>query len=201
MEIGVEKKKLTLKEIGPKRLAIIMVCGIALLVLTLMGEGDSQSLFPTGEATPAPTMADIGNYEGNDNMSAYIKDMEERMEKQLVLVEGVGNVKVMITLKSSAEKIVLKDNTNSEEIIDETDSSGGSRNNKSTTQSDESILIDGQEGSVPYTIKETSPYIQGVVVVAEGGDDARTKQEIIDAVQVLFDVEVHKIKVMKMISD
>lgn len=196
-----EKKKLTLKEIGPKRLGIIMMCGIALLLLTIMGEDNSKNSLFDGETTTPPQISGGQEEEGDEDINSYVNEMEEKMEKQLVLVEGVGKVKVMITLKSSAEKIILKDETSSVEMIDETDSSGGSRNNESSTKSNESVLIDGENGSSPYTIKENSPYIQGVVVVAEGGDDARIKQEIIDAVQVLFDVEIHKIKVMKMVSE
>ena len=194
-----DKKKLTLKEIGPKRLAIIMLCGVALLVLTLMGDDGQDDLMSLHEPSPTATKkSEDGEDKLDVKMDDYIENMEEKMEKQLAKVEGVGNVEVMITLKSSAERHVLKDETQTAEKIDETDSSGGSRNNESSSKSDESVMVEGEK---PYTIKETAPYIQGVVVVAEGGNDARIKQEIIDAVQVLFDVEVHKIKVMKMISD
>ncbi len=194
-----DKKKLTLKEIGPKRLAVVMLCGVGLLVLTIMGDDGQDDMMSLYEPLPTAT----NNLEGKEDeldvrMDIYIENMEEKIEQQLSKVEGVGDVNVMITLKSSAEKYVLKDETETVDKIDETDSAGGSRNNESSSKSDESVLVEGER---PYTIKETAPYIQGVVVVAEGGDDARIKQEIIDAVQVLFDVEVHKIKVMKMVSD
>ena len=47
-------------------------------------------------------------------------------------------------------------------------------------------------------IEELEPEIQGVVVVAEGGDNPVVVQNITEAVMALFGVEVHKIKVMKM---
>ena len=195
-----EKKKLTLREIGPKRLVIIMLCGVALLILTFLGEGDNKDIMSVYEPATTPKSENIGGEE-SASMEEYIDDMERKVEEQLSKVEGVGDVEVMITLKASSEKIILKDENESVEIIDETDSSGGSRDNESSTRSEESVLIDGENGSKPYTVKETAPYIQGVVVVASGGDEARIKQEIIDAIQVLFDIEVHKIKVMKMVSD
>lgn len=51
-----------------------------------------------------------------------------------------------------------------------------------------------------YASKEEKvlPNVQGVLVVAEGGDNPKVIQNIKEAVQALFQVEPHKIKVMKM---
>ena len=49
----------------------------------------------------------------------------------------------------------------------------------------------------PYVSKELTPEVEGVVVVADGGDNAVTVQNISEAVQALFGVEAHKIKIMK----
>ena len=50
----------------------------------------------------------------------------------------------------------------------------------------------------PYIIKKIEPQVNGVLVVAEGGDNPEVKKEIIETIQVLFGVELHKIKVMKL---
>ena len=47
---------------------------------------------------------------------------------------------------------------------------------------------------------ESYPKISGVVVVAEGGEDPHVIQNIHEAVQALFQVEAHKIKVMKIVT-
>lgn len=57
---------------------------------------------------------------------------------------------------------------------------------------------DGNGGRVPYVIEEMEPQIQGILVVAEGGDNSQVVQNITEAVMALFGVEAHKIKVMKM---
>ncbi len=46
--------------------------------------------------------------------------------------------------------------------------------------------------------KELSPKVEGVVVIAEGGDKGVVVQNITEAVQALFGVDTHKIKVMKL---
>ena len=39
--------------------------------------------------------------------------------------------------------------------------------------------------------------MEGVIVAADGGNNAKTAADITDAVVALFGIEVHKIKVMK----
>lgn len=45
--------------------------------------------------------------------------------------------------------------------------------------------------------QELSPLIEGVLVIADGGDNAIVIENITEAVQALFGVDTHKIKVMK----
>ncbi|MEI3220461.1 MAG: hypothetical protein V8S08_13640 [Lachnoclostridium sp.] len=47
-------------------------------------------------------------------------------------------------------------------------------------------------------IKEISPEVEGVIVIAEGGDNPVVIQNISEAVQALFGVDTHKIKIMKL---
>ena len=49
----------------------------------------------------------------------------------------------------------------------------------------------------PYISKEMTPEIEGVLVIAEGGENAVVIQNITEAIQALFGVEAHKIKIMK----
>ena len=50
---------------------------------------------------------------------------------------------------------------------------------------------------IPYVSKELTPEIGGVLVIADGGDNAVVVQNITEAIQALFGVEAHKIKIMK----
>jgi stage III sporulation protein AG len=47
-------------------------------------------------------------------------------------------------------------------------------------------------------VKTISPTVKGVVVIAQGGDRLAVRQNIIEAIQVLFDVDMNKITVVKM---
>ena len=47
-------------------------------------------------------------------------------------------------------------------------------------------------------VKELEPSLEGVLVLAEGGGSPVVRQELLEAVQALFSIEAHKIKIMKL---
>lgn len=128
-----------------------------------------------------------------------ISNLEERLEEILSAVQGVGSVKVMITLSSSGEKIVEKDIPLERNSIVENDSTGGNRSTNEMYSQEETVYSTNSNGDkVPYVIKENSARVEGVSVVAEGGGDADVQKNISDVIQALFGIEAHKIKVVKM---
>lgn len=182
------KKKLTVKEIGIDKLLIILLLGVALVFLSFP-EGKKKAT--TNETEPVKEIA--------VSEDTYERLLEERLKNTLSKVEDVGQIEVMITVKATSEKIVLKENPYTNHTTSETDSEGGSRNSTESSQSDSAVYIEESDGSKrPYVIKEIEPKIEGVVVIAQGGDKAAIVSEIMDAVAALFDVPSHKIKVLKM---
>ena len=128
-----------------------------------------------------------------------VSNLEERLEEILSAVQGVGRVKVMITLSSSGEKIVEKDIPLERNSIVENDSTGGNRSTNEMYSQEETVYSTNSNGDkVPYVIKENSARVEGVSVVAEGGGDAAVQKNISDVIQALFGIEAHKIKVVKM---
>lgn len=190
-----EKKKLSLKEIGIEKLIVIFLCGIFLLVLSVPS-------FMSGEKEEGKkevnSLKDFENGEQTDTNS-YISVMELRLKNILKKVDGIGQVEVMITVKTSKEKVPLKDNPYTDEKITESDRAGGTRSSKNYHLEEKTVMVDEEKGEAsPYVLKEVEPKLEGVLVLAEHGDNSRITKEIIEAVQVLFDVPSHKIKVMKM---
>ncbi len=163
-----------IKEIGLTKCIVVFVAGILLLVVScgdLSGDRDQE--------TPQVSQDVNGQTE-----SDYRVQMERQVVSLLRKVEGVGEVEVMITLAASKEKVTLKDNESSGE------------NNQ-----EETVLIeDSKDNSSPYVLQEKEPVPEGILVVCQGGGNPAVNREIISAIQVLFHVEAHKIKVMKMDS-
>ncbi|MDO5391506.1 MAG: hypothetical protein Q4F24_10530 [Eubacteriales bacterium] len=60
------------------------------------------------------------------------------------------------------------------------------------------VMLYPSNTSNSWSSLETSACVQGVLIVAEGADDPVIVQKIQESVMALFQVEAHKIKVMKM---
>lgn len=191
------KKPLSIKEIGLPKIITLIAVGIFLLVLSVPGLFEMNT--GTKESS-SDTISVTNTQRSTDTTSIYVENMEQKLENVLKKVEGIGDVKVMLTVKSSKEQVALKDGTNSQTSNSETDSQGGSRVESDTSKSEETVMSQSGSGETsPYVVKELCPEVEGVLVIARGGDDAKIISEINSAVQVLFDVPAHKIKVMKMI--
>lgn len=177
------------------RLLILLLSGVLLLVITLPvsdGSGESERSGAAGEQSG-------GVLSGEEDYAEY---MERKLKDVLSKVSGVGEVEVMVTLRSTSEKVVEKDEEKESETVTEQDSQGGTRTTSRNSSSGTTVF--GEDGSgtssgqEPYVTKELTPIVEGVVVIAQGGDEPVTVQNITEAVQALFNVDTHKIKVMKL---
>jgi stage III sporulation protein AG len=125
--------------------------------------------------------------------------MENKLKSILSKVSGIGEVEVMITLKASEEQVPLKDNPSTQESVNEVDGEGGSRINNNVTREESTVLVTDDNGSsMPYILQELEPKVEGVLVIAEGGDNAQVIADITKAAEVLFGVPPYKVEVMKM---
>jgi len=134
-----------------------------------------------------------------DESMEYCLALESRIEELLASMEGVGKVEAMVTVSTSREMIVEKDEPISRSTVTETDGSGGSRSTNESNYEYETIFETDSEGNkTPYVIKQIEPQIQGITVVAQGGGNAVIQKNISDVLEALFHIEAHKIKVVKM---
>lgn len=132
--------------------------------------------------------------------SAYEQQLEQRVKDILKNVDGVGEVEVMIVLRSSAEKVIHVDGSSSRSVTDETDSSGGARKIESEEQETSTVLTTAGGNNGPIVEKELYPEISGIVISASGGGSPRVQEEISSAMQALFGLPAHKIKVLKRVE-
>ena len=190
-----EKEPLKLQDIGFPRMLVIAAVGIVLLVLSLPAGGSSREKEQAKAGAENTSSADSSEQIALDAMEQYNKKIEKELCELLRKVDGVGDVQVMITLASSEERVTLQNDSATTESTGE-EGTGAKRQRESATT--ESVLVrkDGQD--TPYLVQILTPEIEGVVVVASGADSGQTDTEIIAAVQALFPVQAHKIRVMKM---
>ncbi|MGN0401174.1 MAG: stage III sporulation protein AG [Acetatifactor sp.] len=206
-----DKEKLK-KIMRKDNMLILILAGILLFVVVLPvnkeknGEqtgtmkefgGELQSYSPSMQEGSSVQGQAGAESMGNIDLD-YASDLEKKLTEVLSGMAGVGRVNVMITLKSSAELVVEKENPINKSSTTETDAQGGNRS-VSTEEYGETVIYStsGNE-SVPYVVMTYVPRIEGVLVVAEGAGNGTVNRTITDAVSALFGVDAHKIKVVKM---
>ena len=109
-------------------------------------------------------------------------DMEKRLEDALSLYYCAGEVKVVICYKNAGQKILAKDKT------EETD--------EGKKHFEEKVVLAGS--GEPIVLRENMCEVEGVLIMAQGGDDPKIRAGLISAAQALLGVETHKIEVLKM---
>lgn len=174
-----------------ENLVVVILIGVLLMVISIPTEQNSMQKERVSD-----------EIENKERQSEGVEHLERRLEKILEKTEGVGKVKVMITLKSGREKILEKDVETTENINEESDGQGVERKSKDYSKREETVTYSAGSGnSQPYVVKEMEPEIEGVLVIAEGGNQPVVVKNISDAILALFPVEAHKIKVMKWVNE
>ena len=130
-------------------------------------------------------------------MREYATVMEGQLEDFLSSVEGAGDVKVFLTLKGSGEAVIENDTESSLDSSTEVEGSG-SRNAAESTEKMVSVYT--EDGTRPFVKKVIYPEVEGVVVCVSGADQGKINKNITEAIQALFGIDVHKIKIIKMSS-
>ncbi|MCI8584870.1 MAG: stage III sporulation protein AG [Lachnospiraceae bacterium] len=159
---------------GKDKLLILVLFGLLLAVIAIPVE-EKKEESGGQEAASAKEQTE-------SQSQSYEEQMEAKLQELLGAVEGVGEVKVMLTFEGSSEKEVEKDVSLS-----------GEDESQETVYEEHS----GSERT-PYVTSEKNPKVAGVLVIAQGGGSSRIRQEILEAAQALFGIDAHKIKIMKM---
>lgn len=128
----------------------------------------------------------------------YREELEQELTAFLGSIDGVGDVKVMITLQTSRELVVDREERMQQRITSEEDGTGGTRLVEELTQENTAVYDTSSQEKKPYIIKTVYPRVEGVVVAASGVGKGRLRTDISETVQALFGLEAHKVKVLKL---
>ncbi|GGE10304.1 stage III sporulation protein AG [Marinithermofilum abyssi] len=182
------------------RWLIIVGClGLALMILSSFFSVQEEALpqdttqEPETQVTPS---AGWKKEKGDMTMRDYEELYETQLSEVLNNIVGVDDVKVMVNLDSSEETVVEKDTRDTEQVTDEADTRGGNRKIHEHTQDEKVVLRRNGNGDQPIVVKKLKPRIRGVLVVAKGAENLKIKAAIIDAVQRVLDVPIHRISVL-----
>lgn len=121
----------------------------------------------------------------NANVS-LTEGLEERLENVLKNIEGVGEVDVLITFKSTVEQVTAStENKHSTSTSTENNVTSSSTSTSSPIISNQNVIV----------LQEKMPEIIGVIVVAEGGNSPKVKLDILNAVCTALDIDKNSIQI------
>lgn len=172
-----------IKKLKKEQLVIGMLAVVLLIVILIPvpGKEEEEQAVEKAEETVSKPME--------------TETMESQLKEILQKISGVGQVEVFISYRDSGKIVIEKDESVSEELIQEADSNGGTRT--TTTSRNEKQTVYGA-ADMPYVIQELSPTVEGVLVVAQGAGNVSIKKQIQETIEALFGLDAHKISIMKM---
>ena len=123
----------------------------------------------------------------------YEQALERRLEEILSLVDGAGDVRVMVSFSAGRETVFAVDRNISQSQSREEDSQGGTRYQSSQSAQDKTLIVADR----PLVLREVPPVIGGVMIIAEGGDDVIVRDALIRATSTVLGIEISKVQVAR----
>ena len=161
-------------------------------------DGTSRPLGGTGDGLGEETLPGLsGGAQASSGGVLYEKELEQRIAALLDRVEGVGKADVMVVLRSSEERVFHVDKTSRTSATEE--KGGDGRTVREQEISESTVMGGGNQG--PVVEKELTPEVSGIVISADGGGNASVRAEISEAMEALFGLPAHKIKVLKRVKE
>lgn len=147
---------------------LVLVAGILLILLPTSSKDTAEKNAPT---------------QTRDDFS--LEDTERRMEDILSQIQGVGKLKLMLTLKSASQLELAED----ADLSRESDGDFDSRR--------QPITVNRGSGYQDVVITgETYPVFQGALVVCEGADKSEVRLAVTEAVSALTGLGTDKISIV-----
>ncbi len=174
------------------KLIFLLTLGLLMLFLGKIFVGNSNK--KTDHITKninTPIEQDNNNSEQN-----YEMKLEKQLANLLRQVDGVGGVEVMVTLE---DKLLIEpafNIVNTEKNSEEKDNDGGVRSIIEKQTNKQAVLLRKNGEEEAMILKETTPSVKGILIVADGATSSSVKEKIIKSTAVLLDIPIYKISVL-----
>jgi len=149
---------------------------------------EEPQLVAASDPTPAPCHTTRPEQALADELEAFFS-----------LVEGAGRVRVMLSAPTNRETVFAIDSTTSRSYTLEEDAQGGQRDHRQSSTQEQTVIISDRNGvDQPLILREIAPRVEGIVIIAEGGDNPFVRDALTRAAMAVLGVEAHKVQVLTM---
>ena len=169
--------------------------------LEAAGRTQIVALDKTGTITEgAPRVTDLLPAEGvtETELLTLAAALESRLEGILGRIDGVGEVEVMITLKSGYTYTYAVTEKVNSDVSEEYKSDDQRKSQQKNTTEQSYVMV--EDGGSPLVTALNEPEIKGVVVVCAGGGAPKVVAQVTAAVKTALDISSAKITVSKISS-
>lgn len=148
----------------------------------------------------------VGDFDKTDKAkhaqeSISLYEYKTMLEKEttdfLKEIEGVGEVKVMLSFESGAETVYVQQEKSTANSQNNSRENEQVQNNQSSYEN-EYVIIDSSGDDKALIEKTLQPVVKGVAVVCSGADNISVVTAVTNSVAAVLDVPTHKIYVTKM---
>ena len=151
-----------------RAVGLVLLAGLLLLLL------------PTGKSSGQERQT------SDDTQLYSLEETEQRMAEVLGTIDGVGRVRIMLTLRAGSSLRLAEDSSLS-------DSTGGQ-----TKQEKQVLTVNRGSGRQEVVVtQQLYPTYQGAVVVCEGAGSSSVRLAVVNAVSVLTGLSSDRISVVK----
>lgn len=148
-----------------KSVLLIIVLGLLLMLIPMDSDKPSAEVIHSAEGKP---------------------NLQEEMEEVLAQIQGVGKVRVMLTVAEGERTIYTRD----EQRTDSQD--------RTDLHTDVVLITDAQRTGNGLVEQVISPVYKGAIVVCQGGDSGIVRLAVVDAVCDVTGLTADKVTVLKM---
>ena len=129
---------------------------------------------------------------------SYEEKQKIDLKNILKKMNGVGDVEVMMSFDNGEKKVPAYDTSAQKSTTEETDTEGGKRVNNQNTDSSKIVMTTNDGNNEPFILTTYKPKLNGVIILAEGAENSKTKYEIEQAVSKLYNLSLDKVNVYSM---
>lgn len=182
LEKQLNRIKEIFKEKNSKRKIENLVVFVIILIVTIIiinlifkdgnKEKDNTSEIQNNENVKLATSKEDDTY-----------NLEAKLEEILKKINGVGNVKVLLTYSETSKTVAMYNEDSTKNDTEEADKQGGNRKVSQTSTKKEVIYQEVNGQKIPVTQNIINPKIEGAIITAVGAQNTQVKENIIQAVE------------------
>ncbi|AWK52393.1 stage III sporulation protein AG [Clostridium beijerinckii] len=193
-----EIKKILAQKQLRNLIVVCIVLGFILIAMNVLLP--SSKTLSNNKLSSSNTAENVNNtlITNKTDEKSYEEMQKTDLQNILKKMNGVGDVEVMMSFENGEQKVPAYDKNTQKSTTEETDNQGGKRVNNQNTDGSTIVMTTSDGNNEPFILTTYKPKINGVIILAEGASNSKTKYEIEQAVSKLYNLSLDKVNVYSM---